>query len=298
MLGGTLVDTLGWRAIFLINVPIGAVAFVLCLRTLPPDSSASARQGRIDWTGTALLITSLALINLALLRGEDQGWGSAATLTQLAIAVVLFVAFLLLQSRGGAPTLDVALFRKPAFAGAALAVFVSRVLTIGGTVYFVQYFQWSLHLNPTQSGLLLTPVFLAQMAAGMLGGKLLSRFPPRLRHRGRLRVQGGGRHRAGTGVHPDRHPLAPDNPSACLGDRRRTGHGRRHERHRQAASRHGRRNDHRLGLRRSRHRHRRPGGRPHHSHRRCHHGMRGAVETTTETVPACHRWRGVLDHRG
>ncbi|GGT17119.1 MFS transporter [Nonomuraea spiralis] len=177
LLGGTLVDTLGWRAIFLINVPIGAVAFVLCLRALPAGGSASARQGRIDWTGTALLIASLALINLALLRGEDQGWGSAATLTQLAIAVVLFAAFLLLQSRSGAPTLDVALFRKPAFAGAALAVFVSRVLTIGGTVYFVQYFQWSLHLNPTQSGLLLTPVFLAQMAAGMLGGKLLSRFP-------------------------------------------------------------------------------------------------------------------------
>ncbi|MEV4250181.1 MFS transporter [Streptosporangium canum] len=176
LLGGALVDTLSWRAIFLINVPIGVVAFVICLRTLPPDASGRARHGRIDWAGTALLIASLALANLALLRGEDQGWGSAATLTQLTVAAVLLAAFLLLQSRVGAPTLDIALFRKPAFTGAALAVFVSRVLTIGGTVYFVQYFQGALHLNPTQSGLLLTPVFLAQMAAGMLGGKLLSRF--------------------------------------------------------------------------------------------------------------------------
>ncbi|MER6943828.1 MFS transporter [Nonomuraea sp. NPDC000554] len=178
LLGGTLVDTLGWRAIFLINVPIGVAAFVICLRTLPADASHQARHGRIDWTGTALLIASLALANLALLRGEDQGWGSAATLTQLTIAAALLTAFLLLQSRVGAPTLDIALFRKPAFTGAALAVFISRVLTVGGTVYFVQYFQGSLHLNPTQSGLLLTPVFLAQMAAGMLGGKLLSRFAP------------------------------------------------------------------------------------------------------------------------
>ncbi|MFD0888897.1 MFS transporter, partial [Streptosporangium algeriense] len=177
LLGGVLVDTLSWRVIFLINVPIGAAAFVICLRTLPSDAPGRIPHGRIDWAGATLLIASLALADLALLRGEDQGWGSTATLTQLAAAAALFTAFLLLQSRVGAPTLDLALFREPAFTGAALAVFVSRVLTIGGTVYLVQYFQWSLHLNPTQSGLLLTPVFLAQMAAGMLGGKLLSRFP-------------------------------------------------------------------------------------------------------------------------
>ncbi|MCF6468548.1 MFS transporter [Nonomuraea sp. MG754425] len=182
LLGGILVDTLGWRAIFLINVPIGAAAFVMCLRTLPADVTTrdrrGARHGRTDWAGTTLLIGALALANLALLRGEDQGWGSAATLTQLTIATVLFAVFLLLQSRTGAPTLDLALFRKPAFTGAALGIFISRVLTIGGTVYFVQFFQGSMHLNPTQSGLLLTPVFLAQMAAGMLGGKLLSRYAP------------------------------------------------------------------------------------------------------------------------
>ncbi|NBE93973.1 MFS transporter [Nonomuraea sp. KC401] len=182
LLGGVLVETLSWRAIFLINVPIGVAAFVMCLRTLPSDASGRAQQGfrhgRLDWAGTVLLIAVLALANLALLCSEDQGWGSAATLTQLTIAAVLFAFFLLIQVRAGAPTLDLALFRKPAFTGAALAVFISRVLSIGGTVYFVQYFQWSLHLNPTQSGLLLTPVFLAQMAAGMLGGKLLSRYVP------------------------------------------------------------------------------------------------------------------------
>ncbi|GAA3626906.1 MFS transporter [Nonomuraea rosea] len=182
LLGGALVDALSWRAIFLINVPIGAAAFVMCLRTLPADTprraQPEARHGRTDWTGTALLIASLALANLALLRGEDQGWASAATLTQLTAAAALFATFLLLQPRAGAPTLDITLFRKPAFTGAALAVFISRVLSIGGTVYFVQYFQGSLHLNPTQSGLLLTPVFLAQMAAGLLGGKLLTRFAP------------------------------------------------------------------------------------------------------------------------
>ncbi|MGW0484166.1 MFS transporter [Nonomuraea sp. NPDC003214] len=179
LLGGTLVDAFGWRAIFLINVPIGVAALLLCLRVLPADASGrSAAHGRIDWAGAALLIAALAVGDLALLRGEEQGWASAATLTQLVIAAVLLAAFLLLQSRSGAATLDLALFRKPAFTGAAAAVFISRVLSIGGTVYFVQYFQEALHLSPTQSGLLLAPVFLAQMAAGLLGGKLLSWFAP------------------------------------------------------------------------------------------------------------------------
>ncbi|MER6514644.1 MFS transporter [Nonomuraea sp. NPDC001636] len=145
---------------------------------LPADACGADQRGRIDWTGTALLIAALAMGNLALLRGEDQGRGSAATLTTLTIAAALFAALVVLQSRVSTPILDLALFRKPAFTGAAIAVFMSRVLTGGGMVYFVQYFQGSLQLNPTQTGLLLTPVFVAQMAAGLLGGKLFSRFVP------------------------------------------------------------------------------------------------------------------------
>ncbi|MGH8965605.1 MAG: MFS transporter, partial [Actinomycetes bacterium] len=73
---------------------------------------------------------------------------------------------------------DLALFRRPVFVGSAVAVFMSRMLTIGGTVYLVQYFHGALHLDPTAVGLLLLPVFVAQIGAGMLGGKLLGRFHP------------------------------------------------------------------------------------------------------------------------
>jgi MFS family permease len=71
-----------------------------------------------------------------------------------------------------------ALFRRSAFTGSALAVFMSRVLSIGGTVYFVQYLQGALHLGATTAGLMLVPVFVAQIVAGMVTGKLLSRFHP------------------------------------------------------------------------------------------------------------------------
>ena len=86
--------------------------------------------------------------------------------------------FLVVQKRAAAPTLELSLFRVPAFTGAVSAVFMSRVLTIGGTVYFVQYFQGALHLSPTATGLMLVPGAVAQMAAGMLAGRLQARFPP------------------------------------------------------------------------------------------------------------------------
>jgi MFS family permease len=177
LLGGLLVDGLGWRSMFLVNVPLCAAAFVVAVRVLPADR-AGVRRGRLDWTGTALLAAALAVIGVALLRGERQGWGSAATVTQLAAGVVFFAAFVLVERRAAAPVLDLALFRRSAFTGAALAVFMSRVLSIGGTVYFVQYLQGSLQLGATAAGLLLVPVFVAQMGAGLLGGKLLSRFHP------------------------------------------------------------------------------------------------------------------------
>ncbi|MBP2327044.1 EmrB/QacA subfamily drug resistance transporter [Kibdelosporangium banguiense] len=178
VLGGVLIDVLDWRAMFLVNVPIGIAAFIMAAARLPSPPQSDGPRPPIDWLGTALLILSLGIGNFALLRGEDQGWGSTQTLVQFGLAVILFIAFTVVQVRVQAPTLHLSLFRVPAFTGAALAIFMSRVLTIGGTVYFVQYFQGSLHLTPTESGLMLVPGALAQMGAGMLAGKLQARLAP------------------------------------------------------------------------------------------------------------------------
>ena len=177
LLGGLLVDGLGWRSMFLLNVPLCAVALLVAVRVLPADGPG-ARRGPLDWTGTTLLAAALAVLGFALLRGEQQGWGSPATVAQLAAGVAAFTAFVLVERRAVAPVLDFALFRRSAFTGSALAVFMSRVLSIGGTVYFVQYLQGALNLGATAAGLLLVPVFVAQIAAGMVTGKLLGRFHP------------------------------------------------------------------------------------------------------------------------
>ncbi|MFC5220502.1 MFS transporter [Streptomyces coerulescens] len=177
VIGGLLVDLTQWRYLFLINVPIGVVALVLCRKRLPATPATAGTAG-IDWTGAGLLVIVLGLVNFALTRGEDQGWASTATVVQLVLSAVLFLAFLLLERRVTAPTLDLSLFRVPTFVAAALIAFFSRFATVGGSVYYILYFQSSRGLSPLQTGLIMMAVFAPQLGMGLVAGKLQAKYSP------------------------------------------------------------------------------------------------------------------------
>ncbi|MGK5629469.1 MFS transporter [Streptomyces sp. URMC 123] len=177
VIGGLLVDLAEWRYLFLINVPIGVVALVLCRTRLPADAGRSSLAG-IDWTGAALLVLTLGLVNFALTRGEDQGWGAPATLVQLGVALVLFLAFLALERRVAAPTLDLSLFRVPTFVAATLIAFFSRFGTVGSSVYYILYFQSSRGISPLGTGLLMMAIFAPQLGMGLVAGKLQAKYSP------------------------------------------------------------------------------------------------------------------------
>ncbi|PSK88754.1 MFS transporter [Murinocardiopsis flavida] len=175
--GGLLIDAFGWRAVFAINVPLGIAAYILAARVLPrlPRAASDARP---DWVGSLLLMAGLGTTTMLMLR-PDAPWSGRDT-ALLAIAAVALAGFFLVQLRVPSPTLELWMFTRPAFTGAMLAVFLSRVLTIGGTVYLVLYFAEALRLSPTAAGLLMTPIFAAQMITGMVGSKLLSHWAPGL----------------------------------------------------------------------------------------------------------------------
>ncbi|WP_017558612.1 DHA2 family efflux MFS transporter permease subunit [Nocardiopsis baichengensis] len=175
VLGGLIVDYTDWRWMFLINVPIGLVAFLLAVTRLPAEEP-TRRSGRLDLPGALLLVAALALVNLGLTRGEDQGWAAPATLGLFAATALAAGVFIAVERRASDPMLDLSLFRTPSFTAAALMSFLTRVVTIGGSVYFVLYFQVALGRSPFESGLLLLPVFLLQIPAGILAGKAMARF--------------------------------------------------------------------------------------------------------------------------
>ncbi|WP_373296349.1 MULTISPECIES: MFS transporter [Streptomyces] len=145
-LGGVLIDAFGWRAVFAINLPLGAAAWALAARVLPPASPAPSPTGRPDWPGSLLLMLGLGTATLLVLRPGDTPWAGQDTVALLTACLAL-AAFLVLQFRVPMPTLDLRMFTRPAFSGAMLAVLLSRVLAIGGSAYLVLYLSDGLGLN-------------------------------------------------------------------------------------------------------------------------------------------------------
>jgi EmrB/QacA subfamily drug resistance transporter len=172
--GGALTSAFGWRAIFLANVPIGAAALWITLRSVAESRDPHAR--RIDWAGQATLIGGLFLLVLGLLRGNEDGWGSTGVVVALVSAVVLLAAFAVFQWRGKEPMLPLRLLREPAFAGPQVAVFALAGSFFAIFLYLTLYMQTVLGLSPIETGLVYLPgtvvMFLVAGATAQLGTRL------------------------------------------------------------------------------------------------------------------------------
>ncbi|MFC8697603.1 MFS transporter [Streptomyces parvus] len=206
--GGVLAETFGWRAVFAVNLPLGLAAWVLAVRVLPHAPGAagetSGPPARTDWLGSLLLMLGLGTATLLMLRSGDTPWSGQDTAVLLTACAAL-AAFLAVQLKVPAPTLELRMFGSPAFSGAMLAVLLSRVLTIGGSVHLVLYFSDGLGMSPTGAGLLMTPIFLAQIVMGMVGSKLIGERPPGL-------VIGSGYALKGVGLAALALLITPDTP--------------------------------------------------------------------------------------
>ncbi|OPC84532.1 MFS transporter [Embleya scabrispora] len=175
LLGGLLVDVANWRWMFLVNVPIGILAFALAAARLPRVRPAP-QAGPIDRLGAAALVLMWGLLNLTVTRGDAVGWTAPATLGGFAGVALLLAGFVVVERRAAAPMLDLTLFRIPTFVGALSISFLSRFVTVGSSVYFLLYFQGALDLSPLESGLLLLPIFVPQLSLGLVSGRLQERF--------------------------------------------------------------------------------------------------------------------------
>jgi EmrB/QacA subfamily drug resistance transporter len=129
-LGGLLATHLGWRAIFLVNVPVGFFGTWLTARNIARDRRAGAPP-RFDVAGAALFFVGLLSLLLALNQGHAWGWGSPAVLGLLGAAAALLAAFVALERRRPQPMLDLGLFASPVFSGAVFSATLSYVAESG-----------------------------------------------------------------------------------------------------------------------------------------------------------------------
>jgi EmrB/QacA subfamily drug resistance transporter len=177
VLGGVITEHLGWEWIFFVNVPVGVLAIAATLLRVPEgerDTSA-----RIDWGGLVTFSGALLCLVLALIRGNDEGWGSALIVSLLAASALLLIAFVALELRGRYPMLDLQLFRIPAFTGAQIAAFVLHASMFAMFLYLVIYIQSILGYSPLEAGLRFLPISVLSFVVAPVAGKLAERLPIR-----------------------------------------------------------------------------------------------------------------------
>jgi predicted MFS family arabinose efflux permease len=133
----------------------------------------------VDWAGLVTFSSGLFLLVFALVRGNAEGWGSPLIASFLGGAVVLLVAFVVVERHQQRPMFDLTLLRKPAFAGVSIAAFALSASMFSMFLYLTLYIQNSLGYKPLEAGLRFLPQTLATFAVAPIAGRLLSRVPVR-----------------------------------------------------------------------------------------------------------------------
>lgn len=180
VLGGLIVESdlfgLGWRIIFLINLPIGILA-LLVARVIP--ESRSSRAMSVDWPGIGLATAGLLLLLLPLLEGPNIGW-PLWTWASMVASLVLLAAFLawqhLLARRGGDPAIDLALFRNAGFSAGSVIVLLVYSTSTSLFLCFALLVQSGLGLTPFAAGTLFAPASVGFVVASLVAPKLATRF--------------------------------------------------------------------------------------------------------------------------
>jgi EmrB/QacA subfamily drug resistance transporter len=177
VLGGFLVSTISWRAIFVVNLPV-ALAAILLTAVLVPQSRAP-RPRRIDPVGQLLVIAALSSLTLGIIEGGQAGFGTAWIVAVLALAAICLVALVLYELRRREPLLEMRFFASARFAGAG-AIALCLSLALGGFLFMnTLYLQDVRGLSPVHAGLYMLPTASMMIVFAPLSGRLVGRFGAR-----------------------------------------------------------------------------------------------------------------------
>jgi EmrB/QacA subfamily drug resistance transporter len=178
ILGGLLTQSLSWRWIFFVNLPISVVAIVMSRRYLAPDRPDASR--RLDLPGLATFTVAAAAVTYGLIRAAADGWTGAVTIGLLAAGLAAFAAFAVVEHRSSAPLLDLSLLRRPAFAGVLAAGLLLNAAAFAYLPYTSLWLQTVLGLSPIRAGLVGSlPMSLAAFVISALIGRFLHATNPR-----------------------------------------------------------------------------------------------------------------------
>ncbi|MFC8077898.1 MFS transporter [Streptomyces sp. NPDC057307] len=178
LIGGLLVETVGWRAIFLINVPVGIAAFILTWRYVPESRAAKPR--RPDPVGQLLVMATLGALTYAIIEAPTAGWTSPLILGFAGVAVCALTGLILYEPRRAEPLIDLRFFRSAPFSGATV-IAVCAFGALGGFLFMnTLYLQNVRNLSALDAGLYMLPMAALAFVCAPLSGRLVGSYGARL----------------------------------------------------------------------------------------------------------------------
>jgi len=180
LLGGVLTDTVGWRWIFYVNLPVAAAAVAITLLVVPQDPARKG-EAKIDYPGTVVLSIGLLALLLALDWALDLGWTAPLIIFLFAVGAVALVAFLFIERRAGDRALVPRnVLQNRAFLAAGMATLLASAIFFAALLYLPQFMSKELGFNAMGSGAGLLPMMGTFMVTSFIAGRLYARLGPKV----------------------------------------------------------------------------------------------------------------------
>ena len=178
IVGGLLVQHIGWEACFYVNVPVGVAALVMSLLVLKETPAAPASS--FDIPGIATLAGSLFLLIFGLIKGPDYGWASTRTLVFLGAAALAGLLFVIRESRARQPLLPLRLFRSASLSAGVVLV-IMLMFAMFGAMFFMTFYLENVHgLDPIAAGVHLLPMTAMMIIGSPIAGAVIGKLGPRI----------------------------------------------------------------------------------------------------------------------
>ncbi len=191
VLGGLLTETLSWRWIFFVNLPVSAAAIALTLAAFGADRRQAT--GRFDLAGVLAFTAGAAATTFGLVRASSVGWAADQTIGLIAAGLAAFAVFVLVERRARQPLLQVSLLRRPAFAAILIAALLLNAAAFAYLAYSSLWLQTVLGLSPVQAGLAgAAPLSLSAFVVSAAIGRFLHASNPRWIIGGGMALVGAG----------------------------------------------------------------------------------------------------------
>ena len=170
VIGGVLIASVGWRAIFFINLPLGLLGIWLTARYA--SESTQSRERPLDLTGQAAAVIAVAALAAAIIEGGAIGWSSALVIAGFAVFVVAGALFLAIEARKASPMLPLSFFRNATFTAASVVGLLINLAFYGLIFVLSLHFQQIMRFPPLTTGLAFMPMTIVVVAANVLAGQI------------------------------------------------------------------------------------------------------------------------------